>query len=136
MKGGHDATHRPIPAPHSFTSAPATGSYSFRRKDDTETDTSTSRLTFGCISTTTAIRVAMSRPATPAYQLRRPNLPQGSTSTLAGRSTPTLGRSVISLDEWEAKAPLSDGQLRLVKDVGERLEKRALPAKVSAREEG
>ena len=77
----------------------------------------------------------MSRPHTPAFQLRRPNLPQGNPNGSSGlgpggRSTPTLGRATISLEEWERQAPLSDEQQGVVREVSGRLEQRELPEKV------
>jgi hypothetical protein len=79
----------------------------------------------------------MSRPHTPSFQLRRPNLPQGNPNGVSGlglgqggRSTPTLGRATISLEEWEKQAPLSDEQQGKIREVTTKLEERALPSKV------
>ncbi|OCF37934.1 hypothetical protein I316_00158 [Kwoniella heveanensis BCC8398] len=82
----------------------------------------------------------MSRPTTPAYQVRRPNLGSslnlssaaGSAST--SRAGTPLGRGVISLDEWESKAPLSDDQLQSLGFVRERFGERPLPDKFNQAE--
>ena len=81
----------------------------------------------------------MSRPHTPSFQLRRPNLPQGNPNGpsglgTGGRTTPTLGRATVSLEEWERQAPLSDEQQGRIREVSAVLEERALPEKVRIRQ--
>nr|XP_019044681.1 hypothetical protein I302_06594 [Kwoniella bestiolae CBS 10118]OCF23611.1 hypothetical protein I302_06594 [Kwoniella bestiolae CBS 10118] len=79
----------------------------------------------------------MSRSSTPPFQLRRPNLGSGlnlasgagAGSTSTSRVPTPLGRGVISLDEWESKAPLSDEQLQSISVVKEKYGERPLPEK-------
>jgi hypothetical protein len=68
----------------------------------------------------------MSRPNTPGYSIRRPPLGSG-TSSRAG--TP-LGKPVISLEEWEARSPLSDEQVQSITFVRDQFSERKLPDKV------
>lgn len=72
----------------------------------------------------------MSRPATPGgFNLRRTPLPSGSGA--ASRSSTPLSKPVISLEEWESKAPLSDEEVQSIVLVKERFGERSLPEKVS-----
>ncbi|KAI9637525.1 Sec34-like family-domain-containing protein [Dioszegia hungarica] len=94
----------------------------------------------------------MSRSSTPSsgFQFRRPNLAAistaagGSTSSTSaqaqaqaqagqGRSNTTQGlgqgRTTISLEEWEARAPLNDEEVKMVREVGEKLKERPMPEK-------
>ncbi|WRT68392.1 uncharacterized protein IL334_005368 [Kwoniella shivajii] len=77
----------------------------------------------------------MSRSSTPPYQIRRPNIGSGlnlastNGSTSTSRVPTPLGRAVISLDEWESKAPLSDEQLQSISIVKEKFGERPLPEK-------
>lgn len=81
----------------------------------------------------------MSRSSTPGFQFRRPNIPGVSSnapSTTSGGGSgrpaaPTLGRTTITMEEWEAKAPLSEEEMRMVREVGDRLKEKPLPEKVS-----
>ena len=88
---------------------------------------------------------AMSRPHTPAFNIRRPPINtsslsltssvnnNASSSNLAiSRSVTPLSRNVISLEDWESKAPLSDAQLQSIALVRERLGERPLPEKVKS----
>ncbi|WVR00004.1 hypothetical protein IAU59_007146 [Kwoniella sp. CBS 9459] len=82
----------------------------------------------------------MSRPTTPAYQVRRPNLGSSlNLSSAAGSASNSrvgtpLSRGVISLDEWESRAPLSDDQLQSLGAVKERFGERPLPDKFNQAE--
>ncbi|WVR07593.1 hypothetical protein IAU60_004635 [Kwoniella sp. DSM 27419] len=76
----------------------------------------------------------MSRPTTPGYQIRRPNLSSSTNLASAGsastsRAGTPLSRGVLSLDEWESRSPLSDEQLQSLSTVKERFSERPLPDK-------
>ncbi|KAK8854795.1 hypothetical protein IAR55_003534 [Kwoniella newhampshirensis] len=80
----------------------------------------------------------MSRPQTPAYQIRRQGLNHNPSSltltSTAGsasnsRAATPLGKAVISLEEWESRSPLSDEQLQSIGLVKERFGERELPEK-------
>ena len=74
----------------------------------------------------------MSRPQTPAYAVRRPQLNTSVGSNFqTSRSATPLSRTVISLEEWEAKAPLTDEQVQSISLVKEKLGTRPLPEKVN-----
>lgn len=75
----------------------------------------------------------MSRPATPsAFNLRRQPLQSGSgASSRAG--TPLASKPLISLEEWESKAPLSDEQVQSISAVKDKFSQRPMPEKVSTR---
>lgn len=79
----------------------------------------------------------MSRSSTPSYQIRRPgistslNQSSAAASASTSRANTPLGRTVISLEEWESKAPLSDEQLSTIGLVKDRYSERPLPEKVS-----
>ncbi|ODN78720.1 hypothetical protein L202_04287 [Cryptococcus amylolentus CBS 6039] len=75
----------------------------------------------------------MSRPATPAYTVRRQgynsSLSASATASTSRTGTPAPRNPVISLDEWESKAHLSDEQLGSIGAVKDRYGERPLPAK-------
>ncbi|WVQ74956.1 hypothetical protein IAR50_004564 [Cryptococcus sp. DSM 104548] len=77
----------------------------------------------------------MSRPTTPAYTVRRQgynsslNTPASATASTSRTGTPAPRNPVISLDEWESKALLSDEQLGSIAVVKDRYGDRPLPAK-------
>lgn len=82
----------------------------------------------------------MSRSSTPALGVRRPpfhsslNLTTSASSTNLNGSrstTPSLSKPVISLEEWEKKAPLTDEQVQSIAQVKEFYGERPLPDKVS-----
>jgi len=71
----------------------------------------------------------MSRPTTPGgFNLRRQPIGSGSTSRA---TTPLSSKPVISLEEWEARSPLSDEQVQSITFVREQFGERPLPEKVS-----
>jgi hypothetical protein len=73
----------------------------------------------------------MSRPTTPGgFNLRRTPLPQSGSASRAG--TPLAAKPVISLEDWEARAPLSDEEVQSIGLVKERFGERPLPEKVSS----
>lgn len=73
----------------------------------------------------------MSRPATPGgFNLRRTPLPAGS-GAASRAGTPLASKPVISLEEWEARSPLSDEEVQSIALVKERFGERSLPDKVS-----
>jgi len=83
----------------------------------------------------------MSRPHTPGLNIRRTQLDTSSlnlTSLTASSSnpgisrigTPSSFRNVISLEEWESKAPLSIEQLQSISLVKEKFGERPFPEKV------
>lgn len=74
----------------------------------------------------------MSRPQTPAagFNLRRqPINSQSGASTRP--ATPQAAKPLVSLEDWEAKAPLSDDQVQGIAAVKDKLSQRPLPEKVS-----
>ncbi|WWC90718.1 uncharacterized protein L201_005655 [Kwoniella dendrophila CBS 6074] len=77
----------------------------------------------------------MSRSSTPPFQLRRPNLGSnlnlaaGAASASTSRVPTPLGRTGISLDEWESKSPLTEEQLQSISIVKEKFGERPLPEK-------
>lgn len=73
----------------------------------------------------------MSRPSTPGgFNLRRPPLPRTASGSRA--STPQVTKpTVISLEDWEAKAPLTDEQVSSIASVRDQFGERPLPDKVS-----
>ncbi|BEI85442.1 hypothetical protein CcaverHIS002_0508430 [Cutaneotrichosporon cavernicola] len=72
----------------------------------------------------------MSRPATPGgFNLRRTPLPQSGAASRAG--TPLAAKHVISLGDWEARAPLSDDEVQSITLIKERFSERPLPDKFS-----
>lgn len=71
----------------------------------------------------------MSRPATPGgLNLRRTPLPRSGGTSRAG--TPLAAKPVLSLEDWEARAPLSDEEVQSIGLVKQRFGERALPDKV------
>lgn len=77
----------------------------------------------------------MSRPQTPSYAVRRPPL-NAALNTAVGSGISRGGspsKPVITLDEWEFKAPLTDTQLQSIAVVKDKLGQRPLPKKVSDR---
>lgn len=82
----------------------------------------------------------MSRPTTPGFNLRRPGIQTTtltSTSSLGGgRSTPSLGKQTISLEDWERLAPLTDEQVQSIAMIKEKYGERPYPEKVSSRAMG
>lgn len=74
----------------------------------------------------------MSRPNTPGgFNLRRTPLPVSGSSSRA--PTPLSAKPVISLEEWESRAPLTDEQVQSIATVKDRFGERPLPEKVSFR---
>ncbi|WOO83859.1 Conserved oligomeric Golgi complex subunit 3 [Vanrija pseudolonga] len=77
----------------------------------------------------------MSRPTTPGgFNLRRTPLPMASGGRASGESsrasTPLAAPNrVISLEEWESRAPLSDDQVQSIASVKERFGERPIPEK-------
>ncbi|WWD19057.1 hypothetical protein CI109_103515 [Kwoniella shandongensis] len=84
----------------------------------------------------------MSRPHTPAYQIRRQGLNNASSLNLtsaagshaSSRAATPLGKAVISLEEWESRSPLSDEQLQSISVVKEKFGERSLPEKFTKAE--
>ena len=74
---------------------------------------------------------SMSRSQTPSYAVRRPPISVNSTVVAQSRSSTPLARTVISLEDWESKSPLSDEQVQSISQVREKYAQRPLPAKVS-----
>ncbi|KAK1927132.1 Sec34-like family-domain-containing protein [Papiliotrema laurentii] len=73
----------------------------------------------------------MSRPQTPSYAVRRPPL-NAALNTAVGSGISRGGspsKPVITLDEWEFKAPLTDTQLQSIAVVKDKLGQRPLPKK-------
>ncbi|CAK9781075.1 Sec34-domain-containing protein [Cutaneotrichosporon oleaginosum] len=70
----------------------------------------------------------MSRPTTPGgFNLRRTPLPQSGTASRSG--TPLAAKPIISLEDWESRAPLSDEEVQSIGLVRERFGERSLPEK-------
>ncbi len=84
----------------------------------------------------------MSRPHTPAFNIRRTpintsSLNLTSVTTSSSQATPSrsatpsiTSRHVISLEEWESRAPLSNEQLQSISLVKDRFGERPVPEKV------
>ena len=83
----------------------------------------------------------MSRTQTPALNPRRPPInnpslkltsfaPSTSHQAISRTATPSSSRNVISLEEWESKAQLSDAQLQSISFVRDTFGERPLPDKV------
>ena len=74
----------------------------------------------------------MSRPQTPAYTVRRPPI-NSALNAAVGTGISRTGspsKPVMSLEEWESKAPLTDEQIQSISIVKEKLGHRPLPEKV------